>query len=139
VVCERDGFPAAVLLRAVEPFYGIEAIRERRATDLLTNLCSGPGKLAQALGIGLAENGTDLCGPKIYIRGPAAGGINIMASPRIGIGERGHRKLWRFYIRDNPHVSAGARYVRENTRPLRIATKLDYDLDMRSKTGRLGL
>jgi DNA-3-methyladenine glycosylase len=128
VVCEPDGFPAAVLLRAVEPRYGIEIMRKRREIDELTNLCSGPGKLAKALGITISENNTDLLGSKIFIRGPSDGGFDIAASPRIGIGERGHRKLWRFHISGNAHVSKGGRYVRENSHTFRDARKIKFDL-----------
>jgi len=129
VVCGRDGFPAAVLLRAAEPRLGGLIMQERRGTDIKTNLCSGPGKLAQALGITLAENGTDLCRPEIYIKGPSTRSFEVMASPRIGIGEHGHRKLWRFFIKGNLHVSTQARYVRENNRSLEAARKLNFDLD----------
>jgi DNA-3-methyladenine glycosylase len=128
VVCERDGFPSAVLLRAVEPVYGIGEMMARRGTDDIRNVSSGPGKLAQALGIRLSENRTDLTGPDIYICGPANEKFDIIASPRIGIGERGHEKLWRFYIDGNPHVSAGRRYERENSFPLSKARKKRFKI-----------
>ena len=59
-VCEPEGVGAAVLIRALEPLHGIDQMRERRGLDSLRALCSGPGKLTQALGIELAHNGTDL-------------------------------------------------------------------------------
>ncbi|HYY21254.1 MAG TPA: DNA-3-methyladenine glycosylase, partial [Thermoleophilaceae bacterium] len=59
-VCEEEGSGAAVLIRALEPIAGIERMRERRRASRLEDLCSGPGKLTQALGIGLELNGTPL-------------------------------------------------------------------------------
>ena len=59
-VCEPEGVGAAVLIRALEPLLGIDQMRERRGLDSLRALCSGPGKLTQALGIELEHNGTDL-------------------------------------------------------------------------------
>jgi DNA-3-methyladenine glycosylase len=129
IVCERDGYPAAVLLRAVEPRWGVPAMQKRRGIDDIESLCSGPGKLARALDIGLTENGSDLCGSKVYIRGPSNGGFEIIASPRIGIGDRGHRKLWRFYIGGNSNVSAAAKHVRENSMELDLAREMGFDLD----------
>src|SRR3954447_4655359 len=62
VVCEPEGVGAAVLLRALEPLRGLERMRRRRGVQRLEDLCSGPGKLSQALGIDLDLNGTDLLG-----------------------------------------------------------------------------
>ncbi len=59
-VCEPPGVGAAVLIRALEPLDGIELMRRRRGLADLRGLCSGPGKLTQALGIGLHDNGVDL-------------------------------------------------------------------------------
>ena len=71
-VCEPDGVGAAVLIRALEPVEGIELMRERRGVERLENLCSGPGKLTQALEIGLELNGTDLLRGPDRDRRPAA-------------------------------------------------------------------
>src|SRR3954447_5305574 len=57
IVCEPEGVGAAVLIRALEPTEGIELMRLRRRLDRVENLCSGPGKLTQALDIGLDRNG----------------------------------------------------------------------------------
>jgi len=70
------------------------------------DLCTGPGKLCQAFGIGRGENGTDLCGRVIWI-GEERGGarkLPIARSRRIGISS-GQEHLWRFYLKDNPFVS----------------------------------
>jgi DNA-3-methyladenine glycosylase len=128
VVTERDGYPAAVLLRAIEPRIGIETMASRRKTDIATNISSGPGKLAKALGITRAENGTDLTQSQVYIMGPAANHLDVISSPRIGIGDKGHRKLWRFYIDGNPHVSAGTKYVRDNSHKLTDARKMRFEI-----------
>ena len=84
-VCEADGVGAAVLIRALEPVAGIDLMRERRGVDALHELCSGPGKLTQALGIGLDLNDTSLLGDgPIEILEPAAGERPEM----LAIGER---------------------------------------------------
>ena len=112
-VTERKGFPAAVLIRALEPADGIETMKRRRKRRELTNLTSGPAKLCQALGIDRTMNGADLCSDVIYVedrglnRTVQAGGnkpSKIVSSSRIGIKE-GKDKKWRFYIEKNKFVS----------------------------------
>ncbi|MHB8491510.1 MAG: DNA-3-methyladenine glycosylase [Solirubrobacteraceae bacterium] len=111
-VCEPAGIGAAVLIRALEPLRGIERMRERRAPAPGRplddrQLCSGPGKLTQALGIGLECNGGDLtCGP-VVIGAPADGGrgLPIVAAPRVGI-TRAVDLRWRFCVATSVHVSA---------------------------------
>src|ERR1700752_4707892 len=61
-VCEPEGVGAAVLIRALEPLDGVALMRARRGVERLEQLCSGPGKLTQALAIELGENDTDLAG-----------------------------------------------------------------------------
>lgn len=104
-VAEPDGQAAAVLIRALEPTLGIEAMRRRRGRDLVQELCSGPGKLTEALGIGLAENGTRLSEPPFAIlpRERAWRDVEIAAGPRIGI-TKATEKPWRFCV-------AGSRFV----------------------------
>jgi DNA-3-methyladenine glycosylase len=86
-VAEPEGIGAAVLIRALEPIQGIEQMRLRRGLERLEQLCSGPGKLTQALGIGLDDNGADLSRGPIVISGPvsARGGVEVAVSKRIGI------------------------------------------------------
>jgi DNA-3-methyladenine glycosylase len=105
-VTEQDGIGAAVLIRALEPVDGIELMRERRRIDRSEDLCSGPGKLTQALGIGLSLNGTSLVEGPIEVLGRQAG----EREPRIATGERvGITKAadlpWRFCDADSRHVS----------------------------------
>ncbi len=109
VVTERENFPAAVLIRAVEPLEGISLMKARRKTDKIKNLCSGPAKLCQALSIDLALNGLLVSSPKspLSIRE----GLRkerkereLLWRPRIGI-RQGRERLWRAYLKDSPFVS----------------------------------
>ena len=72
-VAEPEGSAAAVLIRALEPSAGIELMRERRGRDELRELCSGPGKLTEALGVGLGLNGSRLDRPPLRLFAPAPG------------------------------------------------------------------
>jgi DNA-3-methyladenine glycosylase len=96
-VCEPDGVGSAVLIRALEPVDGIDLMRERRGVEREVDLCSGPGKLTQALGIGLSLNKTSLLGGPISVLPPAAGtpAPRIVAGERIGI-TRAMELPWRF-------------------------------------------
>jgi len=128
VVTEKSGFPAAVLLRAVEPLFNVDVMAKRRKTAEFTNISSGPGKLAKALAIERTQNGTDLCGTEIYISGPANKRAKILSSIRIGIGEKGNDKLWRFFVADNQHVSSPNRNVRETIVDLKSAQRINFSL-----------
>ncbi len=105
-VCEPAGVGAAVLIRALEPLDGIPLMRERRGVERLDQLCSGPGKLSQALGIELSENGADLAVGPLRILPPPDGWVAppLVAGPRIGITKAAELP-WRFSARGNPHVS----------------------------------
>jgi DNA-3-methyladenine glycosylase len=105
-VAEEEGIGAAVLIRALEPVDGIDVMRERRGLERLEDLCSGPGKLTQALGIGLSLNGTSLIdGPiAILARDPEEPAPRIVVGERIGI-TRAADLPWRFCDADSRHVS----------------------------------
>jgi DNA-3-methyladenine glycosylase len=97
-VCEADGIGAAVLIRALEPVDGIDLMRERRGIEAVHELCNGPGKLTQALGIGLDLNDTSLLGDgPIQILEPAAGERpeSLAIGERIGITKAADLP-WRF-------------------------------------------
>jgi DNA-3-methyladenine glycosylase len=104
-VCEAEDVGAAVLIRALEPRAGVEAMRARRAQRRLADLCSGPGKLTQALGIELSENATSLVDGPVGVRERPAGWRRprVVAGPRIGI-TRGTDLPWRF-------CALGSRFV----------------------------
>jgi DNA-3-methyladenine glycosylase len=105
-VCEPEGVGAAVLIRAVEPLTGLGAMRARRELDRPEDLCSGPGKLTQAFGIGLDHNGSDLTTGPILVgpRPPGWERLGVAVGPRIGI-TRAMDLPWRFCARRSPHVS----------------------------------
>jgi DNA-3-methyladenine glycosylase len=108
VVTERREFPAAVLIRALEPVEGLSVMRGRRPTRCDRELTSGPGKLCQALHIDRRLNGADLCGADLFIEAaPRLAEALVLTTPRIGIAYAGDsRELpWRFLIRDHPSVS----------------------------------
>jgi DNA-3-methyladenine glycosylase len=105
-VAEEEGVGAAVLIRALEPVDGVELMRQRRGLERVEDLCSGPGKLTQALGIGLALNGTSLVdGPiELLTREPGSRAARVVAGERIGI-TKAVELPWRFCDADSPHVS----------------------------------
>jgi DNA-3-methyladenine glycosylase len=105
-VCEAEGVGAAVLIRALEPLAGIELMQARRGVADAHELCSGPGKLTQALGVSLAENDTSLeCGPvRIGPRAPGWEAPSVLEGTRIGIS-RAVELPWRFCAEGSRHVS----------------------------------
>jgi DNA-3-methyladenine glycosylase len=108
VVAKERGETGAVLIRALEPVTGLDLMRQRRGIDDERLLCSGPGKLCQALGIELNWHGTNLVtSGRLWIApGPQVSDITV--SSRIGIS-RGQEHQWRFWETGNPHVSAHRR------------------------------
>jgi DNA-3-methyladenine glycosylase len=111
VVAHEVGVGQAVLIRALEPLEGIEIMEANRKQTDLRNLCSGPAKLVQALGITKKHNGHDLTEPPLWIEAskdtPWARSIldsNIVTTTRIGISQAADLPL-RFYIAGNSFVS----------------------------------
>jgi DNA-3-methyladenine glycosylase len=108
-VCEPEGTASAVLVRALEPTHGLEAMRARRGVDEPRLLCSGPGRLCQALGITGSNDGMPLDRPPFELR-PAPARAEIAVGPRIGL-TKGVESPWRYGL-------AGSRFV---SRPFRTA------------------
>jgi DNA-3-methyladenine glycosylase len=102
LVCEEDGRASAVLVRALEPTDGLEAMRTRRGLDDARLLCSGPGRLCQALGITREHDGLPLDRAPFELRA-GAHDTDVGVGPRIGITHAADRP-WRY-------VLAGSRYV----------------------------
>jgi DNA-3-methyladenine glycosylase len=111
-VCEPAGVGAAVLIRALEPVAGIELMRERRGLERPEDLCSGPGKLTQALAIGLELNGTDLiAGPIVIASRPRSWReVAVSVDRRIGI-TKAVELPWRFSATGSRFVSRRVRDV----------------------------
>ena len=105
LVTGREGVASAVLVRALEPRIGIDSMRRRRGVETLERLARGPGCVAQALGLDLADNGLDVTRPPLWVsdRLPERSGP-IAASTRIGIRVATERP-WRFFLRGSRFVS----------------------------------
>jgi DNA-3-methyladenine glycosylase len=114
VVTEPEGIAGAVLIRALEPLAGLDVMARRRAAGRHPagrlserDLTNGPGKLAAALGLGLADNGTPLDGSAtLCVLAPEGDVGAIAASGRIGLST-GHEMELRFYLEGDRHVSKG--------------------------------
>ena len=104
-VAEPEGDAAAVLIRALEPTRGLDEMRLRRGGRSDHELCSGPGKLTEALGVGLDADGVDLARDPFLLlpREPGWAG-EVVAGPRIGITKATERP-WRFSLAGSPYVS----------------------------------
>ena len=130
-VTEREGYPAAVLIRALEPLEGLDRMRERRGVTDVRALCSGPAKLCQALGITGEHNGVELNGGVLGIYGPPArrsAGPSVrpgrsdrpdrpdrpIVTPRIGVARAADWPL-RFVL-DSPYVSRPGPSARSRAR-----------------------
>jgi DNA-3-methyladenine glycosylase len=104
-VAEPDGEAAAVLIRALEPSAGLEEMRKRRGPRHSDrDLCNGPGKLTEALGIGLAQNDADLLREPFLLLEPDGEPPGVVTGPRIGITKAVDRP-WRFSAAGSPFVS----------------------------------
>jgi DNA-3-methyladenine glycosylase len=105
-VTEPEGTASAVLIRALEPTEGIDLMRERRGQERIETLCSGPGKLAEALGIDLSLNGADLFQPPFELSEPAGewATVDVVTGPRIGITKAAELP-WRYCVSGSRFVS----------------------------------
>ena len=107
LVTETEDYPAAVLIRAVEPVAGIEFMKGRRQLDKLRDLASGPGKLCQAFAIDRSLNGADLCDRILYVEDHGEPVPRFHATPRIGVDYAGKwkSKPYRYVVRGSEFVS----------------------------------
>ncbi len=102
-VCREEGHGAGVLIRALEPLAGLAQMRERRGVEDVRNLCSGPGKLCQALAVTRAHNGADLAAAPFLLT-PGGEPVEVVAGPRIGIS-KALEMPWRFGLAGSPFLS----------------------------------
>jgi DNA-3-methyladenine glycosylase len=110
IACEPIGTGAAVLLRALQPVGGLDEMRARRGDVGDRSLCSGPGKLAQALGITGADDGMSVLAPPFTLEPPedVVGVADVATTPRVGITKATDRP-WRYVIRGSSWASPGPR------------------------------
>jgi len=106
IVTDRKGFPAALLVRALQPLDGIETMKELRRTPEVRKLTNGPAKLCQALGISRELNGVELDSSDFFVAddGFVVQAKDIGVSTRIGI-KVGTEKKWRFFLKGNEFIS----------------------------------
>lgn len=102
-VCREPGHGAGVLIRAIEPLTGLDAMRQRRGLEPVKLLCSGPGRLAQALAITHRNNGMSLFEPPFHIEPPEED-FPIVSGPRIGL-TKAVDVPWRFGLAGSKFVS----------------------------------
>jgi len=102
-VCEREGSASAVLIRAIEPTEGIAAMKRRRGLQDLRALCSGPGKVCEALGISRTQNALALDAPPFQLFARTAP-VRIIKGVRIGI-TKAVEKPWRYGLKDSKFLS----------------------------------
>ena len=102
-VCREKGHGAGVLLRALEPLYGLDRMAARRGTENVALLCAGPGRLAQALGITDSHNGRQVDAPPFSLTPPPAP-VAMVAGTRIGIS-KAIDVPWRFGLAQSRFVS----------------------------------
>ena len=102
-VCEEDGSASAVLIRALEPLHGLATMRRRRGLHEVCALCSGPGKLCEALGVTRKQNGLALDRAPFELRA-RSGTPDIATGVRIGI-TKAAKKPWRYGLKGSPFLS----------------------------------
>jgi DNA-3-methyladenine glycosylase len=107
-VVERQGFPAAVLIRAIQPMEGVDTIAERRGNQPPAKWTDGPAKICQALNIDRGLNGADLCDPQaeLFVEwGEPISDLHVTIGPRVGLNtvpEPWKSVPWRFLVNIKP-------------------------------------
>lgn len=106
IVTQPEGMPEALLLRALQPLEGLELMRRRRGVTTPRALCSGPGKLCQALGIGDEHNRGDITEGTVFVTNWPGCAPPVVTTTRVGLAPgRGDGLPLRYYIADNEYVS----------------------------------
>ena len=123
LVKEARGAEGFVLIRALEPVRGIARMKKRRMQANPLALCSGPGKLSEALAVRGTDHGIDLCasGGRGFL--PAKRPVTVVSDLRIGISKAAHLP-WRFLLKDSPFVSVQSAPEKIKTGPKRIRSSL---------------
>lgn len=101
--CREAGRADAVLVRALRPQHGLAAMRERRGLERERSLCSGPGKLCEALAVGREHDGRPLDLPPFELLAGASD-VAVATGPRIGLSRAAERP-WRYVLRGSPYLS----------------------------------
>lgn len=109
IVCEGEGVGSAVLIRALRPLEGVELMTERRGK---LDLCTGPGKLTQAMGIELSQDGQDATGGSLFVAWEEPPEAEIVSTTRIGIS-RGTELPWRYLLHGDGDLSVPPRVISE--------------------------
>lgn len=104
ITAEREGIGAAVLIRALEPTQGIDLMKQRRHKDNINDLCSGPSKLVQAMGITKDDYGKAAFKGQFQLKSGTTDRLQVCSGPRIGISQAKDKK-WRFWLKDSAFVS----------------------------------
>ncbi len=102
-VCEKDSSASAILIRAIEPTHGVRRMQRRRGVDDIRQLCSGPGKVCQALGVTHAHNALPL-DEKPFELFAREGKVSVVRGPRIGI-TKAAEKPWRYGLKGSKFLS----------------------------------
>jgi DNA-3-methyladenine glycosylase len=108
LVCDTEGVACAVLVRALEPTHGLDTMGARRGLEDPRLLCSGPGRLCQALGITREHDGLPLDRPPFELRAPDGPPVDVVAGPRVGI-TRAAELPWRYAEEGSPFLSRALR------------------------------
>ncbi len=103
LVCGREGVAEAVLVRALQPTHGLEVMRRRRGVNDARLLCSGPGRLCQALAVTKAHDGLPLDRPPFALLA-RRGEVEVVQAPRVGIS-RARERPWRYLLAGSPFLS----------------------------------
>jgi DNA-3-methyladenine glycosylase len=104
LVCDKEDRAEAVLLRALEPTHGLDVMRKRRGVDDERLLCSGPGRLCQALGVTSGHDGLPLERPPFAILPREPPELEVLSGPRVGITQAAERP-WRYALAGSPFLS----------------------------------